>query len=500
MSEPSRVMRCQDEGAESCPFGGHPTGRIGSRPVPWACVLALLVMVAAPGASLARGTRTKGARAGVGMPAQEASAADEHDAATRIARRLGAAIAVSVAKVRELPWRRPVDIGVHDPDSLRKVAVDEVERGTGLHGLRRLGRAWATLGLVPRDLGLDKAWLALLQAQVAGFYLPGSGVMRVSRAVVPVGVQLPNPFAGLFGSSEDKLRFVIAHELVHALGDQRWDFRRFARDRPGETDLEMAIAAVVEGDATLAGLGWAMQDRGHTTPPEALFVAGDSVAWLLGKAMSLARLGLLPDGGGLDRAPRALAERLVFPYVGGTTLVVAAGARVMGWGGVNALYARPPLSTEQVLHPEKILDPKRLDPPIRLRWSVPVALRRSGARLVASDVLGERLIAVILERTHSEEGAARAARNWGGDRLELWCADARCTAIWATVWDTQADAARLARLLPTAVGRSAPSPWAWHQQGRWLVGVASDDPALGDGLAGWIVGHARQTPLLRLPK
>ncbi len=433
-------------------------------------------------------------------PTAPAAAAAGDDAATRIARRLAAQIAASVARVRELPWRKPVDIGVHDPESLRQVAVAEVERGTGLEGLRRIGRAWAALGLVPESPTLDQSWLALLQAQVAGFYLPGSGVLRVSRAVVPVGVQLPNPFAGLFGSAEDKLRFVMAHELVHALGDQRWDFERFARDRPGETDLEMAIAAVVEGDATLAGLAWAMQDRGQAMTPMMLFAAGESVAWLLNKAMALARLGLLPDGGGLDRAPRALAERLVFPYVGGTALCVAAGQRLAGWRGVDALYGRPPLSTEQVLHPAKIWDPAAFDPPIRLGWPSPPALRALGGRPVASDVLGERLVAVLLARTLGDDAAAQAVEGWGGDRLELWCGASNCAAVWATFWDRGADAARMARLLPKAVAAAAPTPWSWHHDGRWLVGVASADPGVQRTLGPWIVAHAKRRPLTRLPE
>ena len=461
-----------------------------------ACGLALppKTGLAAPRAGHATNGEVQAVRAPVAGDAAASS-----DAATRIARRLGAQIAASVAKVRELPWRRPVDIGVHDPASLRDVAVAEVERGTGMDGLRRLGQAWAALGLMPAAPPLDQAWLALLQAQVAGFYLPGSGVLRVSRAVVPVGVQLPNPLAGLLGSTEDKLRFVMAHELVHALGDQRWNFEAFARDRQGETDLEMAIAAVVEGDATLAGLAWAMRDRGQVAPPAALFAAGESVAWLLGKAIALARLGLLPDGGGLDRAPRALAERLVFPYVAGTALVVAAGGRVGGWSGVNALYTRPPLSTEQVLHPEKIWDPKRFDPPIRLSWPVHRRLRAMQAKRVASDVLGERMIAVLLERSIGEDRAALAARNWAGDRLELWCAPAGCTAIWATLWDREVDAERLSRLVPAAMRRAAPSPWVWHRDGRWLVGVQSGDAALQKDLPTWIVAHAKRRPLLRLP-
>src|SRR6185295_12605226 len=50
--------------------------------------------------------------------------------------------------------------------------------------------------------------------------------------------------------------------------------------------------------------------------------------------------------------PDYLRHRLLFPYREGSQFALWA-LKAKGWQGVNALYANPPLSTAQILHPEK---------------------------------------------------------------------------------------------------------------------------------------------------
>jgi hypothetical protein len=52
------------------------------------------------------------------------------------------------------------------------------------------------------------------------------------------------------------------------------------------------------------------------------------------------------------RLPDYLRHRLLFPYREGSQFALWA-LKAKGWQGVNALYANPPLSTAQILHPEK---------------------------------------------------------------------------------------------------------------------------------------------------
>ena len=52
------------------------------------------------------------------------------------------------------------------------------------------------------------------------------------------------------------------------------------------------------------------------------------------------------------RAPLILRQQLLFPYVHGLAFVKAALARG-GWPELQRVYQHPPVSAQQVMHPEK---------------------------------------------------------------------------------------------------------------------------------------------------
>jgi hypothetical protein len=135
-----------------------------------------------------------------------------------------------------------------------------------------------------------------------------------------------------------------------------------------------------------------------------------------------------------------MRERLMFPYNAGAGLV-ADLYRAGGLSLVNTLFTRRPVSTEQVIHPEKYI-----------AGEMPVAVRAPepppGFALVASEALGEMQTRVVLARCTSAEGATAAAAGWGGDRYSLFAGPAGEVALlWSTSWDTESDAAEFARVL-----------------------------------------------------
>ena len=44
----------------------------------------------------------------------------------------------------------------------------------------------------------------------------------------------------------------MAHELTHALQDQNFNLARFEKWPKGDSDAEMAVHSLIEGDATLS--------------------------------------------------------------------------------------------------------------------------------------------------------------------------------------------------------------------------------------------------------
>src|SRR4030095_462220 len=91
------------------------------------------------------------------------------------------------------------------------------------------------LGLVPADFQYAPFIVKLLTEQVAGYYDP-----RVQRFYLADWIELEGQ------------KPVMAHELTHALQDQHFNLRRFEDWPKGDSDAELAVHALIEGDATLA--------------------------------------------------------------------------------------------------------------------------------------------------------------------------------------------------------------------------------------------------------
>ena len=223
---------------------------------------------------------------------------------------------------------------------------------------------------------------------------------------------------------------VLAHELTHALEDQRFGLR--LAGAVGDDDAQLAYLALVEGSATALMLRYAQR----------YFTAEEALGGLLGSAFQ--------DTGDL---PPFLEAQLVFPYEGGRAFVEDLVRRGGGsWKLVDvADRFRPPASTEQILHPDAYL---RVEQPVR----VPLALGSvlgSGWTRAAAGTWGELQTRELLA-TAGGGGAAAAAQGWGGDRYELWRRPAAgcgspCRAGDALVmrwrWDTPRDEAQFAPAL-----------------------------------------------------
>ena len=64
------------------------------------------------------------------------------------------------------------------------------------------------------------------------------------------------------------------------------------------------------------------------------------------------------------------------------------------WRKVNQIYARPPVSTEQILHPAKY---KAGGDPILMSLAAGTSLIQEGWEVVMEDVFGEFLLCTYLE-------------------------------------------------------------------------------------------------------
>ncbi len=91
------------------------------------------------------------------------------------------------------------------------------------------------------------------------------------------------------------------------------------------------------------------------------------------------------------QTPRFLRELLAFPYVDGFAFVARERATA-SWAAIDAIWARPPESTTQILHPEKY---DRRQSPIEIELP-PLPLMGDGLRLARADTLGELVLRIWL--------------------------------------------------------------------------------------------------------
>jgi hypothetical protein len=372
---------------------------------------------------------------------------------------LYAEIEAEVTQLRGITASKPVERGVFDKPGLCAYITSSFEKENPVELVRDTEALYKALALMPQDESLQDLYIELLTSQVAGLYDDDTKKMYVVTS------------SGDIGAAE---KITYAHEYTHALQDQRFTLRDLIGEAKDQGDRALARSTLVEGDATLLMSLWAQQ---HMTPQELSEAA--SAADPASEAI-------------LARMPAILKDALLFPYTSGLTMALGAFQQAGGYTGVDGLFANPPDTTEQVIHPEKLA---AREPAVSVTFpdDFPGSLGE-GWTLALQDTLGEFQLRTLLSDAAQSADANTAATGWGGDRV-AWVTgpDGANAAVLDTRWDTQADAAEFEAALGDyvakleAAGRTAsiltPAP------DRVVVISANDADTLGTianalGLAG----------------
>ncbi len=322
---------------------------------------------------------------------------------------------------------RPLHVAATDEARLRRYLEEQLGQQLSPERARAITATYARLGLVPDTLDLRALLMALLQEQVVGYYDPVTDTLFVHERV---GVAELEP--------------VLAHELVHALQDQRFALDSLTRALKDRNDASTASQAALEGHATYAMMEW--QFGALTGAPADLTTLPDLGATL--GSIDLTALGDFGSADVLAKAPAVIREGLIFPYVGGLIFVQRAWTserqRPLPFGD------RLPQSTEQILHVERWLDP---DLPTEVAFTAEL---EDWTATHAGD-LGELETRLFLEEHLGDRGkAAAAAAGWDGDAYRLLRGPAGEALVWVSVWDTEAEADEFAEAARAAYARRYP--------------------------------------------
>src|SRR6267154_2540635 len=247
-------------------------------------------------------------------------------------------------------------------------------------------RSAEAFGLLPKGFDLDTFMVNVLTEQVEGLYDPKTREFYIADW---------SPLADQ--------RMVMAHELTHALEDQHFQIEAWIKAARPNEDAELARDAVLEGSAMAAMVDYLMLSTGRSLKDLPDFDPG----------MLIGDLGSTPT---LQKAPPFLKDTLIFPYIGGLSFS-AAILKNRGWAALPGVFEKPPVSTQQIMHPALYRSGKipttvalpRLEKLLGSHWSK-----------LDENILGEYGWKEVLKQFLDEDRAKMLAAAWDGDRYSVF--------------------------------------------------------------------------------
>ena len=364
-------------------------------------------------------------------------------------------------EVRGLEFIEPVPIREVTREEVREIVRFELEESQPADYADGSRDAYATLGVLPVDLNLIDAWLGIHQEELIGMYSPTRRTMFVVTDVRDRG--------------DLQAEVTAVHEMVHALQHQHFEQTvALLRGLRRNDDLISAISASMEGDAFLS-----MFDDSPNSYSRSVAGAKQLRGGMLADLQS-------PDGA-LASVPRLMQVSLVFPYAHGVVIAARAygGERCSSWlptelwapawcrgnHGLDRMLRSPPLSSAQVLFPERKEPVEFVALPL---LALQDQVENSGCSLGLDNVVGSLTLGVLLEEFGvSAEEIRSLSSELSGDRfVHVRCPESREFA-WLSRWSNPEFADRFATVYETiapavATGRLAGAPEV-HTAGRTVL-------------------------------
>jgi hypothetical protein len=312
-------------------------------------------------------------------------------------------ITKSIAQARGLDWKQEITVA----PAASKPPAFSIDEYNGAP-IAAVEQAYRAIGLLSATDDLKKSLAEFLRLDALASY-DGS---RRAATWSPGATQLGTMLGKL--DLERAQDFAAVFAAMEALQQQHFQWRT-ALTRQNVEDRRAAFAALGIGDAILTFAAHGPQKQ----PPK--LDLSDALA------AALERLG--------GNLPEFLRRRLSFPYRHGSRFVYWA-FKAGGWRGVDGIYADPPLSSAEIIHPEKYFIERQR--PVRL--FPPHLLRRFKQPALIEQTLGEDTIAGLLSRARSARPAELIAAGWRGDQLFHFVESGNSVTAWLTAWRTDKDA------------------------------------------------------------
>jgi hypothetical protein len=143
----------------------------------------------------------------------------------------------------------------------------------------------------------------------------------------------------------------------------------------------------------------------------------------------------------LAKAPIYIRDELLFPYLAGTGFSQQFLKAHSGWGDLKILFENPPVSSQQIMHPELYLTgvkPAKVTLP---EWK---GIVPANWKLLEENVLGEFGLEEVLKQFLGQERADAISPAWVGDRYAAFEVEKtkQTALVYRLALDNADDAAR----------------------------------------------------------
>jgi hypothetical protein len=346
-----------------------------------------------------------------------------------------------LANISGLRLHRKVPSDLISKDKVNAFLKKKVKEVSTPNELRAEELTLKKFGLVPPDFNLAQTTVDVLTEQAAAFYDYHAKKLFITD-----------------WTPSATREAALAHELAHALADQHFNLKRFIRKARESDDEALARMAVMEGQAT-----WLMSEFLARRTGETL-VHNDALADRMNRMSDSGGTGEFPV---FEGSPLYIRATLIFPYTGGMRFQQAVVDK-NDKAAFAEVFQRPPVSTQQILHPDKYFAAAKPAAP-DLPKPPPFV---QGYKGLIGGTFGELDHQVLLEQYAGKPAAEEIAPHWRGGQYEIIenKKKDRSILLYASRWEDAASARKFFEAYRKAMS------------GKWKKMVVSEDQ--GDTLKG----------------
>jgi hypothetical protein len=317
-------------------------------------------------------------------------------------------IVKSLSEITGLAEKHSVPYGRMTKRQLHQFLTKRIKKTLKPEEIRADELSLKMFGLVPPDFDLKKSTIDLLTEQAAAFYDYDEKKLFL-----------------LADSSIEAETTTLAHELSHALADQHFNLENFMEETPSNDDENLAHTAVVEGQASWLMIAYELKRGGQPPVPteEMLKSVADS-----GETS-------MADYPVLKSSPLYIQQSLLFPYSEGTRFFNAV-YRKLGKAAFAEVFTHPPVSSAQIIHPEKYFAHEKPTEPALPKLA-------PEGKEVTDGSMGEFDHQMLLQQYLGEARATELAPHLRGGRFRIVTRghDGKPMLLYAVEWDSPDSAA-----------------------------------------------------------